>query len=172
MVLNNTEAYTEIWEKVYNQLRFDPNALCRTHSFYVNAPFQIENAFSVYSIENMKDQHIDIMDDMIREIFAKAAAPGERMYALDWQHSAFLYDPQNIKEQADAWVLDERCEKGGYTAYFPSFFPDGDYCFFIDENFKFGYLGHPWRQEVWIFGECLIERFEEIYSKLGWIKLK
>lgn len=172
MVLDNTEQYKFVWEKVYTQLHFKPNALVRTHSFDANVPFQGQEIFAVYGIENMEDHHIDIMDNLIRDIFSDVVPPDERMYALDWQHSAFLYDPRNIEEQADVWVKDERCVDGGYTAYFPPFFPDGDYCFFIDEKFRFGYLGHPWRQEIWIFGEQFIDKFEEIYPKLGWKKLK
>jgi len=31
--------------------------------------------------------------------------------------------------------------------------------------------GHPWRQEIWIFGEVLVRRFEQVYQQLGWVKL-
>lgn len=172
MVLDNTEQYEFIWEKVYTQLHFIPDALFRSHSFDANVPFQIEQPFSVYGIEKMKECHIDNMESLIRDIFAKVTPPNECIYALDWQHSAFLYDPRKIEEQTDVWIKDERYQNGGYTAYFPSFFPDGDYCFFINEKFRFGYLGHPWRQEIWIFGELLLDQFKQIYPKLGWIKLK
>ena len=43
---------------------------------------------------------------------------------------------------------------------------------FIDEFFEFGYLGHPWRREVWVFGDEMIKSFDEIYDKLGWEKLR
>ena len=33
--------------------------------------------------------------------------------------------------------------------------------FFIDVNFRFGYLGHPWQQKVWIYGKELIEEFKK-----------
>ena len=45
------------------------------------------------------------------------------------------------------------------------------YYFFIEENFEFGYLGHPWRQEIWIFGRDLIKEIEQVYPELGWKKL-
>ena len=32
---------------------------------------------------------------------------------------------------------------------------------FIDVNFHFGYLGHPWQQKVWIYGKKLIEEFKK-----------
>ena len=68
-------------------------------------------------------------------------------------------------------VIDVFMENGGYYAYFPSYIPDGDYSFFISEDFSFGYLGHPWRNEIWIFGEELIKETEKIYKTLGWKKL-
>lgn len=95
-----------------------------------------------------------------------------KWYALDWQHSAFKFSPNNIQEQADIWVNDERYLGGGYNAYFPSFYPDGDYYFFIDEKLENGYLGHPWRQEVWVFGSVLQNEIEEIYAELGWKLIK
>lgn len=171
MLINSSEDYKTVWEKVDAHLHFKPNALCRTHSFGADVPFRGKKMFVVYGIDQMEDHHIGMMDELIQNIFSEVVAPNERMYALNWQHSAFLYDPKNREEQTDVWVQDARCTGGGYTAYFPSFFPDGDYCFFIDEKFRFGYLGHPWRQEIWVFGEQLIERFEQIYSQLGWIKL-
>ena len=48
---------------------------------------------------------------------------------------------------------------------------EADYYFFIEENFEFGYLGHPWRQEIWIFGRDLIKEIEQVYLELGWKKL-
>ena len=94
------------------------------------------------------------------------------MYAIDWQHSTFLFSPQNKKEQESFWKEDSRYMGGGYNAYFPSFYPDGDYYFFIDEFWKFGYLGHPWRQEVWVFGDELIRKMDDAYLELGWYKIK
>lgn len=172
MLLDNTELYDMVWDKVYNQLHFKPDSLHRAHSFNINSPFEIHNENSVYGIENMKDVHIDIMEDIIRNIFIDVTTENERIYALDWQHSAFLYNPRNVEEQKSIWVEDERYSGGGYNAFFPAFYPDGDYYFFIDENFRFGYLGHPWRQEVWVFGELLLNKFEQVYPKLGWVKLK
>ena len=91
---------------------------------------------------------------------------------MDWHHSAFLYDPRNLEEQQSFFVEDQRYVGGVYFAYFPSFYPDGDYYFFIDEQFRFGYLGHPWRREVWIFGEALLPRFEQVHQRVGWRRLR
>lgn len=172
MVLDDTKLYDMVWDRVFTQLHFNPDSCLRTHSFHTNIPFEIDDKFSVYGLEKMKDTHLDIMDYIIRNIFIDITKENERMYALDWEHSGFLYNPRNKEEQKSIWMKDDRYLGGGYNAYFPPFFPDADYYFFIDENFRFGYLGHPWRQEVWIFGELLLHKFEQIYPKLGWIKLK
>ena len=56
---------------------------------------------------------------------------------------------------------------GGYNAYFPEFYPDGDYYFFVQRDLKWGYLGHPWRREIWLFGAPLVERLSPELEALG-----
>ena len=172
MVIDNTTKYDEIWDSVYCKLGFSPSCEYRGHSFDVTLPFHIDENHSVYATEDMTDDQIDMLGDTIRKIFIKITKSGQKIFALDWHHSAFLYDPRDISEQKSCIVKDKRYTNGEYCAYFPSFFPDGDYYFFIEENFEFGYLGHPWRQEIWIFGCKLIEEIEKAYQELGWKKLK
>ena len=172
MLIDDAEEYDLVWDKVYDKLKFNPSCSYRGHSLTVDLPFEIEGNFAVYGIEKMSDSQIDSMQDMIREVFVSVTEKGKRMYALDWQHSAFLFDPRNKEEQKNFWKEDNRYFGGVYNAYFPSFYPDGDYYFFIDEAFEYGYLGHPWRQEIWVFGDTLIEKIDEIYQALGWEKIK
>ncbi|MDQ0899197.1 DUF2716 domain-containing protein [Paenibacillus sp. V4I7] len=47
-----------------------------------------------------------------------------------------------------------------------SFYPDGDYYLFINKDFLWGYLGHPWEQTISIFGGDLIHQFEINRPKL------
>ncbi len=162
MLIDKTELYNIVWNMVYEQLGFNPSVLKNV------VPFEIAAEKAIYGIEDMSEAQIDEMGDLIWDIFVKVTLPGERMFALDWHHSAFLYNPRDLMEQKDVWVEDGHSLGGGYMAYFPPFFPDGDYYFFIDEKFRFGYLGHPWRQEVWIFGDLLLPEFEKVYAKLGW----
>lgn len=172
MLIDNTDLYDKVWDKVYKELHFKPD-ISYTHSFNSNVPFKIDDDYAVFNVEKMDDGAIDKMDSIIKNIFIDVTKEDERIYALDWQHSAFLYNPRNEDEQKFIKAEDTEFFNGeGYNAYFPEFFPDGDYYFFIDENFRFGYLGHPWRQEVWIFGKLLLDKFEQVYKELGWIKLK
>lgn len=68
MLLDNTELYDMVWDKVYNQLHFKTGSLNRAHSFNINSPFEIDNEFSVYRIENMKDCHVDRMDEGVGNV--------------------------------------------------------------------------------------------------------
>lgn len=108
----------------------------------------------------MDDSVLERFTGKVNRVLLSCMTPGERLYALDWHHSNFLYDPQDQEEQQSLFVRDERYQGGGYNAYFPPYIPDGDYYFFLAKDFRMGYLGHPWRQEVWIFGERLTEAFQ------------
>lgn len=163
MLLDDTQEDKEVWDKVYNELGFKPG-------MRESVPFDIKQPHCVYGIAGMTEEQMDKMEDISKKIFTRLTPEGGKVYALDWQHSSLLYDPRNPDEQKDFWQDDARYEHGGYNVYFPSFYPDGDYYFFIAEDFSFGLLGHPWRQEVWIFGEKLMSEYEAVYGELGWIK--
>ena len=171
MVIDHLRIYDEIWDWIYKTLHFRPNGRDMGHDYPFGPPFRISFAYQVYGIENMSDAQLDIMDTLVKQALCNAAAEGQRLLALDWQHSGFLIDPKSIGEQYSFWAEDPRFSEGGYHAYFPGFYPDGDYYFFIDEHLQFGYLSHPWREEVWIFGDVLLNEFEQIYQRLGWYKL-
>ena len=170
MVLNN-EQHNAVWDRVKEKLHFFPACFDR-NSGVLFPPFVIEQNYVVYGIENTNDDGTEGMESLISKAFIKCTKPEECMYALDWQHSAFLYNPRNAEERQSVFVHDERYLGGGYTAYFPDYYPDGDYYFFISEDFRFGYLTHPWREEAWVFGDELIKEFESFYDTIGWKKLK
>lgn len=161
MLLLDDERYDTVWNRVYNELGFHPGM---REAF----PFDIKAPHAVYSVSKMTAKQIDVMEKTAWEIFARIS--DGNTYALDWQHSALLYDPRDPDEKRDFWVDNENYWDGGYNVYFPSFFPDGDYYFFIAEDFSFGWLGHPWRQEVWIFGEELLSEIEAVYMNFGWTR--
>lgn len=168
MLIDNTQEYDALWNKVDTMLKFNPSCQYRGHSMAGALPFEIDLTHSVYAIDDMTEEQLDLMDDLIRNCLIMCSEGRKEWYALDWQHSAFKFKPQNIEEQQSIWVEDERYWGGGYNAYFPSFYPDGDYYFFIDEDFENGYLGHPWRREVWIFGAKLEDEIKKVCQQLGW----
>ncbi|MDE7478828.1 MAG: DUF2716 domain-containing protein [Lachnospiraceae bacterium] len=174
MIIDNTQEDREIWDKVYTMLNFNPSVcdIENIHSITENVPFELVPPYSVYAIENMTIEQRDLMEELVRNSLILCTDGNKEWYALNWQHSSFRFHPQNMEEQQSLWVEDEQYWDGGYNAYFPSFYPNGDYYFFIDQDFENGFLGHPWRQEVWVFGTRLCAEIKKIYQKLGWYLLR
>ena len=50
--------------------------------------------------------------------------------------------------------------------YFPSYYPNGDFYFFIAADWSFGLLGHPWRRELYLWGDELTARIERLAGYL------
>lgn len=131
-------------------------------------PFSLNRPFVVYDISLMNDEQISLLYELAPTAIANCLQPGHQIYSFDWQHSLFLYDPHKPADyQGDYDTKPYFNSKG--IAYFGEFFPDGDYYFHIDKYGKFGYLSHPWREEVWIYGENLIKEFELIKERIGFV---
>lgn len=171
MILDNTEEYDYVWDKIYADLGFKPSCEYRGHSLNVTLPFSINAPHIIYAIENMSNSSLDNMEEIIRTCLINGSTNDE-WYALDWNHSAFKFDPRNKEEMTSVKIIDNQYLGGEYNAYFPDFYPDGDYYFFIDTRFENGYLGHPWRQEVWIFGQTLIDEIKKVSELLNWRLIK
>ena len=164
-----------LWDRFYEEFNFKPG-VSDVHSFDDQLPFEIKKPYIVYAIENMTEEQINEMDKILKKSFSELTADGRKMYALDWQHTSYKYDPNIPCETEEQWrngqFIKDESPWGGYTAYYPPFYPDGDYYFFIEESFDFGTLGHPWRREIWLFGDELIEKISPYAESIGWVKIK
>ena len=153
-----------IYNFINNELRFYPS--CNDNFFL---PFSINRPFVVYDISQITDEQADLLYELAPTALANCLPNGYQLYAIDWFHNFILYDPRNPENMQSNEPATPQFNKDG-IAYFNGFYPDGDYYFFLDKYGAFGYLSHPWRQEVWIYGEPLIKEFEKIYKTLGWTK--
>lgn len=160
---------TETDEKYFydfidNQIRFCPST--RETDFFL--PFSLNRPFTVYDISEMTDEQIVLLYDLAPTAFAECLPEGHKIYSYDWQHSLFLYDPRNPENCQGSEGSTPHFNTDG-IAVFEGLYPDGDYYFHIDKYGAFGYLAHPWREEVWIFGEQLLEKFDSIHEKIGFV---
>ena len=168
MLLNEQDTKA-LEERIKTELRFRPDAKYRGHSLlWWRRPVRLPKPWAVYAVDGSSQEQIEQTALAVKACYMSATVRDERIYALDWQHSAFLFDPW--KEDPKSVRLED--EAGEYWAEFPLGYPEGDYVFFLDENFRFGYLGHPWRKEIWVFGEKLLPEIEKIAPSLGWQKLR
>ena len=161
MLLSNEE-HEKVWDNVYAHLHFRPTIDTTV------IPFVISEPHVVYDISKTNEVLLEPFHDLITNALIRCTPPGQQLYALEWHHCSFLFDPRDPQQMQSQYIKDSRHFGGGYHAFFPEYYPDGDYYFFLDTQFRFGYLGHPWRKEVWIFGNCLISEFDKIYKQLGW----
>lgn len=169
MLLNEFET-RDLEERVQTELRFRPDARYRGHSLrWWKRPFRLPRPWAVYALDEVSQEQIEQTKDAVKGCLLAVTAPGERLFAMDWEHCAFLFDPRKEEEQRSVKLPDG---DGKYRAAFPFYYPDGDYYFFLDEDFRFGYLGHPWRKEIWVFGAELLPEIEKIAPSLGWQKLR
>lgn len=155
-------------EYIYNfiskELRFMPSI---DSNFFL--PFSLNRPFAVYDISKITDHQIDLLHELMPTTLANCLPSGHMLYAIDWFHNFILYDPRN-PENMQSNVPEKPNFNSNGIAYFHTFYPNGDYCFFIERYGAFGYLSHPWREEVWIYGESLLKEFTKIEKQLGFIK--
>ena len=152
-----------IYDFIKNELRFYPSS---NNEFLL--PFSINRPFVVYDVSQITDEQADLLYELAPTALANCLPNGYQLYAIDWFHNFILYDPRNPENMQSNEPATPQFNKDG-IAYFNGFYPDGDYYFFLDKYGAFGYLSHPWRKEVWIYGEPLIKEFEKIYKQIGFI---
>ena len=155
------EESKQIWDRIYVELQFQPSVRVNT------LPFQLSAPYLVLDLARAAQEQVEKLLTEVPSALAACLGEDEWMYALDWHHSYFRYDPRLPVTEHSHWVEDERYMGGGYDAWFPDFYPDGDYYFFVQRDLKWGWLGHPWRREIWLFGAPLVERLSLELEALG-----
>ena len=80
--------------------------------------------------------------------FKACVPPGARLYALDWQHTCYTFNPFGRVEFSEV-----------YEGMIPVV-PNGDYSIFLADDLSFGAFGHPWEQTVCIFGQPMLSAIE------------
>ena len=116
------EECRQIWDRIDEALQFRP-------SVRANIPFQLPEPWVVHDLAYFPvDQQYEDFESAVVQALAGCLGEDGWIYALDWQHSGFRYDPRLPITERSHWVEDERYGGvlgGGYNAYFPEFYPDG-----------------------------------------------
>jgi len=160
------EEYKLVWGNIYDTFKFNPKfeeTINEKEFLELPKPFKV---YDMHLFTNyLKDDSVVIDDDyynnfnkLITDIFINCMGTDEFLYVLDWQHSSFRYNPKSEDKMPRFLETEE------YNIYFPDFYPDGDYYLFVAKDLSWGYFTHPWKQELWIFGEMLLKEIEKIPS--------
>ena len=145
--------YNAIWDKIDYDFLFSPS--CKAdNGLWLSFPMKSKKyrLHRVFSEEQEK---------IINSIFCRMNA-GD-MYALDYQHDCFIYNPWE-EIPLDYWFYDAERD---CNVYFPRYYPNGDYHFFVSFDWSLGLYGHPWKEEIIVVGENLIREFEKVQSFLN-----
>ncbi|MCM1329778.1 MAG: DUF2716 domain-containing protein [Ruminococcus sp.] len=147
-IILDKEKYDKIWEKIDCEFMFTGRG-----DNWISLPFETKKyrLNSIFSDEQEK---------IVNSVFC--GVNPKDMYALDWQHDCFIYNPcEEIPPYY--WFYDE---KRDCNVYFPSYYPNGDYYFFVSLDWRLGLYGHPWRKEIIVAGNELIREFEKVKDEL------
>ncbi len=146
------QEYDQIWDRVYIDFKFEPS-ISNFPSFQVPHPF-ITHDVSDYFGDSADSDFYDDLEEKVLGAFKESTLANEYILALDWQHECYWINPR---------LEFEKDEFGEWTI---PIFRNGDYYFFIQKDFKWGYLGHPWEQSITIFGKELIDAFDKNTPRL------
>ena len=133
-----------LWSKIYNEFKFSPSSDFnkKTFSFINSKCYKLTTVWS------------EEQECLVNEIFKHMSF--DSIYALDWNHDCFEFNPYDYQQMSKQWFDKER----NCNVYFPSYYPNGDYFFFVSKDFTYGLFGHPWRREIYVIGDALIKQFE------------
>ena len=121
-------------------------------SFFVPKPFITYN-ISTYLNGSLDDDEWDLhyadLEEKALSAFQNVTSNNEYFYVLDWQHPCYWVNPflEFPRDEFNEWII--------------PIFPNGDYYFFIQKEFKWGFLCHPWEKTITVFGKELIEALEK-----------
>jgi hypothetical protein len=113
---------------------------------------------SIYSQDETRFEETDV-DLTLKTLIAlqKCTKHGEALYALNWNHTCYYFDPHGgvIDAYRDSWAI--------------PVLPNGDSYIFLAPDFRFGIIGN-WKGTICVFGEELLNALREnppaIFKKL------
>ena len=148
-----------VWDSIDNRLGFVPKYTSSSYSW-----IKLPSPSVIFRLGLSIDG--DIWNSVINSLFVQLGS--SELYALDWQHDSFVFSPKDygklVKEYYD--------ETRDCNVYFPDYYPNGDYHFFVDPNWQFGMFGHPWLKQIAVFGEELIQLIDMNAKTLGLSRMK
>ena len=88
----------------------------------------------------------DKLEDLALSLFVSILKPGQRLYALNWQHDCYDFDPrlEMDRDEFDEWII--------------PVLPNGDYHIFVTKDFQNVWFGHPWEMTITLIGCHLLKQ--------------
>jgi len=137
----NQEEYDKVWDKFYELFHFRP-------SISIFPAITTDRPQLKFAIKNCFSQNFPLgkLEEYALNLFTSISKPGDRFYALDWQHECYDFDPREKmdKDEFDEWII--------------PVLPNGDYYIFLTKDFNNIWFGHPWEQTITLIGEDITKQ--------------
>ncbi|SFB06193.1 Protein of unknown function [Cohnella sp. OV330] len=128
------------WNSFDQRFSFSPNVNpSNWPSITVN-----DDHFISYALTDTSDSSLLDLEMKCLNTLKTLVKPNEYIYALDWQHESFWFNP-HLSYGERSWTI--------------PFYPDGDYYIFFPKDIRWCYFSHPWEQSVTLIGGDLIQAF-------------
>ena len=151
-VILDQQIYDRIWDFIKQDFHFTPSM--DQHK----AAFAFPMRAACFGLKRLwDDRQEETVNGIMMSLF-----PEEELYALDWQHDCFTFRPNEQIPPHFHYYDSQRDTQ----VYFPTYYPDGDYHFFVDKSFSEGLFGHPWQQKLYVIGRRVIRAFWEKRQEL------
>ena len=138
------EEYDCIWDAVFERFDFIPSSYPGVKAFKLDMPHRVFQLPKYVWNEEQEALVGCLLDSAIQE----------EIYALDYNHLAYAYVPG------------ETIQGFGPGEEFPTYYPNGDYYFFVAKDLSFGWLGHPWQKKLILFGERMLHLLDGYETQL------
>ncbi|MEK4187754.1 MULTISPECIES: DUF2716 domain-containing protein [Paenibacillus] len=136
--LTDTE-YRKAWDLFENKFSFFPS----TKADDWPSITVLEEKFITFSLTVTWDAKSDY-EERCRHVFKSLIYRDEYIFALDWQHECFWFNP-HLPNGEREWTI--------------PFYPNGDYCIFFPKDLRWCYFAHPWENSVTLINKDLIQEF-------------
>ncbi len=149
------EEYDKVWNNFYELFDFSPSttvfpALTTTMP---QLKLDISRGFGpAYPLNELEQFALTLFNNITK--------PGDRLYALDWQHECFDFDSRQEmnRNEFEEWII--------------PIFPNGDYYIFMTKDFNNVWFGHPWEETITLIGENIVKEGRQKIEDFEKLRLK
>jgi len=150
------------WDLFYEEFKFRPSIDSKDWpSIETDLPQLKLDIMECYR-EGYDQGCFNILEELAKEIFKNITEVNEHMFALDWQHPGYEFDPR--KE----FPIDPKFKEWPVPVL-----PNGDYYIFLTQDFQNLWFGHPWEETITLIGKDIVtagrERMAEFNRMKFWL---
>lgn len=131
------------WDVIYGRFAFRPDV--KRFPGFAEPPDSV--TFSLAKLYGDEEHYWRVRracEEAALKCFRELIPASGWLNVLDWQHNCYRLRP-HLPIEVD--------ELGDWTV---PFLPDGDYYLYLDPQWRFGTLGHPWEETLCVFGDELL----------------